>query len=772
MQWTSIPLGPVAMAFAAGIALAPFAPGAAAWAAWGAALGITIVAVALGRLASAAIPLLVAVAALGALRAMPGPLARDHLANLSLPRSSLVEGRLVEEPRRWADDRTRVLLDVGRVDGASRSGLIQLTLYGPAPPLAEGHRIRVPARLYRPSGFRNPGGFDYAVHLAREDIHVVGSAPADRVTVLDAPAPPWAARVRRRAVAAIENVLPPASAALLAGLLLGDRGRLPVAIDESFRRAGVYHVLAVSGFNVALIASAAWALLRLGGIGHRVAAAVVIVVVVGFGLVVGFQPSVLRAVIMAGLVLAALVLEREASVVNSLALAGLAILAFRLGDLLDPGFQLSFAATGGIVLAPTPRSVLGRTVGISLAAQLTVVPIGLSHFNQLSTIGPMANLVVVPLAGLATVIGLLAVVVEWVSETMAAAMLNGVWPVLIALRAAVWAAARVPGALVYLPAPSAPAIVCYVGALAGGLAWWHTRGVHPFSARRIGAAALALGGVAAGLAAWPVLRPPDGRLHVSILDVGQGDAIVVRAPDGAALVVDAGSGGLYRLDAGERVVAPFLWNQGALRLTATLVTHRDLDHAGGMGALHRRFSVGEVWDRATFERGPRWLGGVMISLLDPLAGAASATAGLPRLGVRPVTPSNAASIVLRLEFGLATLLLASDIGAAQEEALVTGGVPVGATVLKVAHHGSGGSSSASFLRVVQPVVAIVSVGVRNSYRHPHPATLARLEAVGARTYRTDRDGAILLETDGRVLTVTPTVGGQVDRYCLDPETLC
>jgi competence protein ComEC len=332
----------------------------------------------------------------------------------------------------------------------------------------------------------------------------------------------------------------------------------------------------------------------------------------------------------------------------------------------------------------------------------------------------------------------------------------------------------VPGALVYLPAPPAPAIVCYVGALAGGLAWWHTRGVHPAAARRIGGAALALAGVAAGLAAWPVLRPPDGRLRVSVLDVGQGDAIVVRAPDGATLVVDAGSGGRYRLDAGERVVAPFLWNQGALRLTATLVTHLDLDHAGGMGALHRRFNVSEVWGRATFERGPRWLGGVMISLLDPLAGAAtaSAAAALPRPGVRPVTPSNAASLVLRLEFGLASLLLASDIGTAQEEALVTGGAPVGATVLKVAHHGSGGSSSASFLRVVQPAVAIVSVGVRNSYRHPHPATLARLEAVGARTYRTDRDGAILLETDGRVLTVTATVGGTVDRYCLDPETLC
>src|SRR5262249_39085942 len=156
MQWTSIPLGPVAMAFAAGIALAPFAPGAAAWAAWGAALGIAIVAVALGRLASAAIPLLVAVAALGALRGMPGPPASDHLANLSLPRSSLVEGPLVGEPPRWADHPARVAPDARPADRAS-APRARARCGGRPPSCGGARRAPAPARDLPPAGFEDPG---------------------------------------------------------------------------------------------------------------------------------------------------------------------------------------------------------------------------------------------------------------------------------------------------------------------------------------------------------------------------------------------------------------------------------------------------------------------------------------------------------------------------------------------------------------------------------------------------------------------------------------
>src|SRR5947199_6225554 len=620
MPWRAMPLAPVAIAFAAGVGLAPWARPDVAWTTWLAALASTGALLLRGRPAGAPSWLLVGCPAVGALHGIETPLPPGHVARLDLPRTAHVDGRLVAEPVWWAPDRVRLLIEVERVDGLERSGRIQATVYGVAPPLVLGQRITAELRLHPALGFRNPGTFDYAEHLKREDIRVTATARADRLTPVDHPAPPWPERIKRASVAAISQALPRASAALLAGLLLGERTARPPGLDEGFRRAGVYHVLAVSGFNVVLLAAAVLALCRLARVGRRVSAVAAIVVVIGFAAVVGPEPSVLRAVVMAVLVLAALLLERDASVPNSLALAALVILAVRPGDLHDPGFQLSFAATAGIVAAPIPRGLVLGAIGVSAAAQLAVLPITLTHFNQLSTIGVVANLGVVPLAGVATVAGLLAVGVSFLSESAAQVGFDAVWPVLLALRALVAIAAAVPGAVVHLPAPPWVAIACYTGALALGLVWWHLHAERPRVANPSGVAALALLALAVAVAAWPALRPPDGRLRLIVLDVGQGAAIALEAPDGRVLLVDAGGGGPMRLDAGERVLAPFLWNRGHLRLAGAIVTHPDADHAGGMETVRRLFGAGSTWDADTLARGPLWLGGAMISLVRPLRG--------------------------------------------------------------------------------------------------------------------------------------------------------
>src|SRR5437899_2576648 len=342
-------------------------------------------------------------------------------------------------------------------------------------------------------------------------------------------------------------------------------------------------------------------------------------VVIGFSLVVGPEPSVLRAVVMAVLVLVATLLDRDASVTNSLALAALAILAVRPGDLFDPGFQLSFVATLGIVVAPLPRGAILGALAVSAAAQLAVLPVTLTHFNQLST-------------------------------------------------------------------------------------------------------------------------------------------IVVEIPDGRALLVDCGSGGPMRLDAGERVVAPFLWNRGVLRLAAMAVTHDDSDHAGGAASVRRLFAIDEEWTAASLPLVPRRFGRVEITPLPPTA----ATGGR----------RNESALVLRIEMGLASFLLASDIGAFRERELVAAGTRLDSTVLKVAHHGSRSSTGAAFLRAVGPRFVAISVGARNPYGHPDAGVVARLAEVGAETYRTDRDGALIFEADGETLTVTRWATRRVDRFCLDPEAIC
>ncbi|HET8575866.1 MAG TPA: DNA internalization-related competence protein ComEC/Rec2, partial [Methylomirabilota bacterium] len=700
-----------------------------------------------------------------------------------LPPMITLEGRLAEEPVSWAPDRTRLVVDVEAVqdDGDRRpvTGRVQLTIYGEGPALTEGQRIRVSARLHPPTGFRNPGGFDYPAHLRREGILLVGSARGDGLAALTAEDPPWPVAVKRWAVATIRARLPEASAALLAGLLLGERSALPRESDEAFRRAGVYHVLAVSGFNVALLATSVFLALPLLGVPRRGTAVAAALILVGFALVVGGQPSVLRATVMGLLLLLGVLLERESEVMNALALAALILLIWRPADLWEPGFQLSFAATAGIVYLAPPLTTgltergwpgwLAAAVAVSIGAQAAVTPLMLAHFNQLSLVGIAANLLVVPLAGAATTLGMLALLAELVSGALAAFVFNALWVLLLALRAGVWLAAAVPAAMIHLPAPD----------LFAGSAWYAALGLIPHCARpwaRRTALALAL--VAVLTSALPWLRLGDRSLRVYFLDVGQGDAVLVELPEGPRLLVDGGPGGARRLDVGERVLAPFLWNRAASRLDVVALTHQDSDHAGGLAAVLRHFTVGEFWEsgrpgpgtselaqalavsrpaRRILAAGQRlWIGGALLTVLNPPPDGGPASA-------------NDDSLVLRLDWRGISLLLAGDLGPQGEARLLERNGPLRTQALKVAHHGSRFSSSAAFLQAARPALAVISVGARNPFRHPAPDVLARLEAAGARLYRTDRDGAVIFETDGTTLSVTRWAARVTERFDLDPE---
>jgi competence protein ComEC len=695
-----------------------------------------------------------------------------------------LEGRLAEEPVRFAPDRTRILLEVEAFQAGTErrpaTGRVLLTVYGElAAPLGETQRVLLDTRLHRPVGFRNPGAFDYPAHLRRDGILLVGHARADRVTALTADAPPWRVAVKRWAIEAITARLPPISAALLAGLLLGERSALPPASDEAFRRAGVYHILAVSGFNVALLAGAVFGGLTACGLPRRAAAAAAALALVGFALVVGGQPSVLRATVMGLLLLGALLLDRESQLPNALALAGLTLLLWRPGDLWEPGFQLSFAATAGIVhLAPWIAAGLrarawppwlAAAVAVSTGAQAAVTPLMLAHFNQLSLIGTAANLAVVPLAAAVTTLGMAALLFELASSALAALLFEVLWLILVVLRAVVSIAAALPAAMVHLPAPAVAAAAAWYGILA--LAPWLA------ASRAIRAVVAGLAAIVVALSVWPWLRPTEHMLRVTFLDVGQGDAALIELPEGPRLLVDGGPGGPRRFDVGERVLAPFLWNRPLLRLDALALSHWDADHAGGAAAVLTRFHVGELWQSAhpptgapetvaalARSRTPRrslvagqrlWLGRALVTVLGP--------------GAEPGPAANDRSLVLRLDWRGISLLFPGDLGPRGEAQALERGGPGRALVLKVAHHGSRFSSTAAFLAQVRPHLAVISVGARNPFRHPSADTLARLEAGGARVYRTDRDGAVILETDGRVLRVTAWARGVTETWWLDPD---
>ena len=776
------PLGPPAAALAAGIA-------GAAWltlpsplllaAAATLLLAALVIAARWPRIAVSL--LLLAVAALGALRAAGAPLPADHLARLGLTGTVTIEGRLDQEPVRWASDRTRLLLEASAAHlGPERvpaSGRVQLTLYGEAAiALGESQRVLVDARLHRPVGYRNPGGFDYPAHLRRDGVLLVGHARADRLMALTPDVPPWPVAVKRWAVATIAERLPETSGALLAGLLLGERTSMPPASDEAFRRAGVYHILAVSGFNVALLAGAVFVGLALGGVPRRAAAMVAAAVLVGFALVVGAQPSVLRATVMGLLLLIALPLDRRSQLPNALALAAIGLLLWRPGDLWEPGFQLSFAATAGIVyLAPWitgaleargwPRG-LAAAVAVSLGAQAAVTPLMAAHFNQLSLVGVVANLAVVPLAAVATTLGMGVLLAALLPGPIAGLGFESLWLVLIALRAVVAAAAALPAAMVHLPAPGVTTAIAWYGAM--------LLAPRAASSRRCRAAVGALLAIVATLSAWPWLAPTERRLRVTFLDVGQGDAALIELPDGPRLLVDGGPGGARRFDVGERVLAPFLWNRPLARLDVVALSHWDIDHSGGLAAVLTRFRVGEFWEsgrapagapdtvaalararvpRRALEAGQRVrLGSAVLTVLGP--------------GPGPPLAANDDSLVLRLDWRGLSLLLTGDLGPRGEALLLERAGPLRAATLKVAHHGSRSSSGAALLDAVRPRLAVISVGARNPFRHPSPEVLARLEAAGARVYRTDRDGAVIVESDGREVRVTAWARGTTDVFHL------
>ena len=784
MPWQVAPLLPLAVTFAGGLVAAAWLPGAPLALLPAAALSLTgaIAALALGRDGAAGLLLLAAVVVLGALRPGPSLVTAEHVARLPLPVSLTVEGEIAAEPVRWAPDRARLLLDaMAFQDGGERKplmGRVQLTVYGESIALGPGQRIMAEVRLHRPVGFRNPGAFDYPAHLRREGILVVGSARGDRLEAITPDDPPWPIRVKRWAVDTISRQLPPAAAGLLAGLLLGERATMPRDADEAFRRAGVYHVLAVSGFNVALLASCVFLTLSLLGLPRRPTAVVAGGALVAFALVVGGHPSVLRATVMGLGLLLAVLLDREPQLLNGIALAALLLLAWRPVDLWDPGFQLSFGATMGIILlAPPVTSFLtGRgwsrwlaaPIAVSLGAQLAVTPIMLGHFNQLSLIGVLANLAVVPLAGVATALGLVALLASLISEVGAELFFNALWLLLLLLRGAVWIAASLPAAMVHLPAPMLPATAGWYAALA----------LLPWSASsrpaRRGAVALAL--LAGALSAWPWLRPEDGRLRITFLDVGQGDTTLIELPGRRRILVDAGAAGPYRFDVGEHVVAPFLWNRPAGRLDVVALSHSDPDHSGGLRAVMRGLGVGEFWEngywyagseaalraversgaiRRILARGQRlWVGDALVTVLHPAG---------------PMESENDLSLVLRLDWRGVSVLLTGDLARHGEAAVLERAEPVRALLLKVAHHGSRFSTGAAFLEASRPAFAVISAGARNPFRHPAPETLDRLAASGARVYRTDRDGAVIVETDGVTLSVTRWARGTTERFELDPE---
>ncbi|WP_273379580.1 DNA internalization-related competence protein ComEC/Rec2 [Symbiobacterium thermophilum] len=761
-----------------------------------AAILVPLAALAAGRRGGAL--LLAAIALAGAARwSYVQTAGRGNLDAWTDRRVTLV-GTVVSEPALQADGRVTYIVAAEAAQGQPARGRVRVAQRGGTAP-AYGERVAATGVLTPPAPARRPGGFDEAAYLARQSVYLVmESGPVERMGPgrVD-----WFRRVavatRLRLEAVLQQALPEREAALMAGLLFGSRGHLPEDVADAFRGAGVFHLLAVSGGNVAMVVMPLLWLLYRAGLGRRAAAALAVPAVVFFIFLTGASPSVLRAGLMAVLVLAGDILGRERDALNTLGAAAALLLMGVPGLLFDLGFQLSVAATLGILLLAgpirgwleprlaralpgKPPSWLSAGLAATLAAQALVEPLSLHAFGLFSPVGPLANLAVIPYVGLLVPFGLATVLLGLFAPP-------AVWLLGVAGRGALVGLVYMVKALASVPLAQVD-----VGRLPPGwaLGWYAALAWAALpEARRIPAAlwarlracrrAVRAGGALAGALAllaaagaalsWrlALAAPPDA-LELVVLDVGQGDAILVKAPGDHAALVDAGPAyefgtGGGRFDAGAAVVVPHLRRIGVRRLDLFVLTHPDVDHVGGAGSVLRALPVGQVLVST-----PRAEEVHHVSALET-ARALGVPVRVPqegevlRLGEEvflevlgppspPITGSrsddNANCVALRVVYRQVAFLLACDLEAVAEERLVERGRLLRADVLKVSHHGSRFSTGDRFLEAVRPRYAVISAGAGNPFGHPHADVLDRLSRAGAEIWRTDRHGTVTVRTDG------------------------
>jgi len=544
------------------------------------------------------------------------------------------------------------------------------------------------------------------------------------------------------------------AAGVCMAMLVGERVLGPEE-EEALARAGLNHLLAVSGFNVCLLAAAGVIVLRCAGAGIRWAWIGTMPLLVTYLLLNSEESSVLRAVVMAGALLAGRAFWRRADMLNALGGAAIVVLALSPHQIGEPGFHLTFAATlallaagrGGAWLMEVRarwRWVLAGALG-TLAATIATTPLVALHFHRVAPAAIPANLAAGPMMAAAFVLSLALLAAACVCPILAPLLAQRIIAPLI--DAVFWIAhgiVAVPGMSWRVPAPGPVAIVAYFVALAAAVWLLHRGG------SRLWSSAVALAWVAAllGVIVPRDTRPVPAGLAITMLDVGQGDSVLVETPGGERILVDAGGSAGGTFDTGERVVSPSLWGMGILKLDVVVVTHADHDHAAGMAAVIRNFRPHEMWlaepaNPAEVIRSlVRQADALGIRVHEVGAGDAHCRRGariaILSAGEAPGSGRNESSIVMKVASRGRSALLMGDAGRDVETRLA--GHDLSADILKVGHHGSRTATGETFLGAVAPAIAAISCGRRNRFGHPHPEIIRRLERRGIRVCRTDLTG--------------------------------
>ncbi len=764
-----------------------------------------------------------------------------------------IEG-IIYKPPEILENKTRLYLDVEKLSGRDTNGKVKITLYRDTTTANYKDRVKIrDVKLHIPRNFKNPGGFDYKRYMEDQGIYVIGSiSKENQIEVLDKDKGgilSYIYKSKERMSLFLEKKAPPEESSILKTMVFGERSAISKEMRNIFSSTGIAHLLAVSGLNVGFVAFTSFIVLKkifsflflifyrrlfLIGATQRFAAFFTLFPVLYYSLLVGDSPSAVRAGIMTVVYLLSLVLYRESNIYNTLSLAAMIILIWHPPSLFSIGFQLSFIAVLSIAYGftrfrfePSPLSPSVATgfslrkfflrhrwlynyIISSIFATIGTLPLIVYHFNIVSIIGLIVNIIAIPISSLITPLTLIFSVLSFLSEEAASLIIT--IPVFLTFILVEIARlfTNIPYYSIRVQTPSLLTIFMIYPLLMGILNFSRNKWV------KIGTISICLFLIISS--GFRILSHHSSlitrhSLRVTFIDVGQAECSLIQFPNGKTMLIDGGRL-MDDFDAGGSIVAPYLWDIGITKIDYVIGSHPDSDHVGGLLFILNEMPVKNYFDNGQESTDLIYVKlreiareknipyralhagdkikidkKVKVEILHPDLGFKIYDVGFKKNHKsKIINPQlkeghdNNLSIVVKITYGNFSALFTGDIEKEAERFLLSQGdrekfpLPfpltpspftgkgrgggwvrgdslLKSTIIKAPHHGSSSSSSEEFIKEVSPEVAVFSVGYNNPFKHPNKKVLTRYRNAGVKIYRTDRNGLIEIESDGRGYSV-------------------